>query len=163
MNTQRVFLAAFVIVAGIISYQDIRYCSELPWPPRFIFTALTFGLLDLASPMAPELTALMAGGMTLGFGLCTLAPAQACGFFKPDCDKQTGKSNHEANATAQPAAYQFLKNSGGVTAPGPGTPGAGPAGGFQGPTNVPAATKAATAQPQAPAPQRATKAGQSPS
>lgn len=68
MNPRILYLGGFVITAGYISYQEIRHCGELPWPPRIIATGFVFGMLELFSGFSPELSGIIA----LGFGLAMI-------------------------------------------------------------------------------------------
>lgn len=118
---QHIYLGAWIVVSAMIAYQDIHHCHDLPWPPRFIYAAIVFGMLDIAGGFIPELAALMAGGMVLAFGLCTLRPNSRCGGFHASCDH---------HGTEQPASYQFIQGSEAETATTDSGVVAGPSGGM---------------------------------
>jgi len=66
MNFKHLYLAAFVISVGAISYQDLHHCHRLPWPPRIIKTGIVFALLDIFSALNEELGGVLAIGIMLG-------------------------------------------------------------------------------------------------
>lgn len=72
MSSKGLFLLAFLIVLGIISYNDISKCKQLPWPPRIVATAIAFGVLDLFSFVSEELASVIAIGFVLAIVANTL-------------------------------------------------------------------------------------------
>lgn len=94
MNTRHLYLWAFLLSVGAITYYDLKKCHHLPWPPRIIYTGLTFGLLDLFSLASEEL----AGVMAIGLVIATFV---SNGWVK-DCTAQT------TAATGQPATTTFV-------------------------------------------------------
>lgn len=100
MTDRRLFLAAWLITGGFITWQEITVCHDWPWPPRYIFAALTYGVLDLLSTVVGDVAGVVAIGMTLSFIIQTFTPKGAGkGFAKPNC-------NHVG--TSQPASYKYL-------------------------------------------------------
>lgn len=80
MNTKHFFLYGFLITIGMISYGDVRYCQQMPWPPRFIAAGLVFGILDLVSGLfSEEVMGLVALGIVLA--------AIVSGGFHSDCSR----------------------------------------------------------------------------
>lgn len=65
-------VASFLIVLGVVTYQEVRYCHDLPWPPRLVATGMVFLFLDLFGAVAPELAGVMAIGMVLAMIINTL-------------------------------------------------------------------------------------------
>lgn len=96
MRTRKLFIACFAIVIILISWRDIADCKELPWPPRFVATAIVFGLLDLASGLLGEVAPLVAVGIVV-------AALVNNTFATPDCFARL------AYSTEQPASYQNLQ------------------------------------------------------
>lgn len=94
MNKRHVFVLAFVLTVGVITWGDIKECHELPWPPRFVGAALVFFFLDLFSMISEDLASVMTVGVVI-------AAIVNKGFTTPGC-------NH-TQATAQPASYQTLQ------------------------------------------------------
>lgn len=132
MNSRGLFLAAFIVTGSLIAYEDIAKCHMLPWPPRFIFTGITFGLLDLAAGFIGDLAGLIAIGMTLAAILDTIAPPKQVQkghvllTFGPSCQIINGVPQAMPGASSQPGDAQFLQGNTGAfveTAPGttPGT------------------------------------------
>jgi hypothetical protein len=76
------FAIAFGGAIVIISWQDIKQCHELPWPPRFIYAGLTFGIIDLISLWNDQLAGLVA----IGFLLALLTQS----LVKPQCTRPQG-------------------------------------------------------------------------
>lgn len=72
MNGRGLYLLAFLIVLGLISYNDITKCKQLPWPPRIVATAIAFGVLDLFSIVSGDLAAVIAIGFVLALVANTL-------------------------------------------------------------------------------------------
>lgn len=72
MNQKHLMVGAFIIVVGLITYQEVRACHDLPWPPRLIATGMVFLFLDLFGAVAPQLAGVMAIGMVLAFLINTL-------------------------------------------------------------------------------------------
>jgi hypothetical protein len=108
---RRWFVVGFVLAASIITYQDVKNCHDLPWPPRLIATGLFFGLLDMFSLVSEQLAAVMATGVVIGFALNTFTPVKTGGggiaprlgdAFRPSCKP------HSCTGTAQPASYQSI-------------------------------------------------------
>jgi hypothetical protein len=89
------FIAAFVVCAGMITYGDISQCKEMPWPPRIVAAALVFGLLDLFSGVAEELT----GVIAIGIAIAAIV------------NKGFASSCEHAEATSQPSSYQSLQSN----------------------------------------------------
>ena len=97
MNPRIVYIGGFVVVAGYISYNEVKYCHEMPWPPRIVATGLVFAFLELFSGFAPELAAVIAIGFALGMivnnkilvnkGLCD-QERKACGCGSQVADAQ---------------------------------------------------------------------------
>jgi len=104
MNTRALFVGCFAIVSGLIAFDEIRKCHELPWPPRFIATGIVFMMLDLLSTMAASLATAFAVGFVLAMLVCTAAPTnQATG--KPTCNMSlfgTNCNERKGVATIQP-------------------------------------------------------------
>lgn len=65
MNKKHLFVGAFLITIGVISWGEIKECHELPWPPKFVGAAITFGLLDLFSILSEDLASVIAIGIVL--------------------------------------------------------------------------------------------------
>lgn len=63
------FLIAFAVATGLIAWSEIKTCHDLPWPPRFVFTGLTFGLLDMFSLIDEDLAGVIAVGFVLALAL----------------------------------------------------------------------------------------------
>lgn len=126
MTFKHTYLIAFMICIGAITYQDVKNCQDMPWPPRIIATGIVFGILDLFSIISEELAAVIALGIVLGFGMNSLPiKGVALPGFGPHCD-------HPCQGTAQvdPNSGTGFAIGGGIPLPtiGPGTttPGAGP-------------------------------------
>lgn len=98
MNARHLFVGAFVVTTGMIVYDEFRNCKELPWPPRFVGTALVFGLLDLFSGLNEELPGVMAIGIVIAQVVQTLQHNKQG--FSTNCQ--------HAEATAQPVSYNSL-------------------------------------------------------
>jgi hypothetical protein len=100
---RNLYLMGFVLSCASIAYRDMKKCGRLPWPPRFIYTAMVFILLDLFSFFSEEL----AGVSAIGFTLAIFVNEQWIGSCPPD------------NAgTSQPTGAQLLSNtSGSATTP----------------------------------------------
>lgn len=106
MRFKHAFIVAFALCAGMISYQDITKCHDLPFPPRLIGAAITFGMLDLFSFLSEELASIMALGITLGFFINTIHPPAAQkgsggflpGAFAANCDCR-------CSSTPRPATF----------------------------------------------------------
>lgn len=116
------YLAAWVIAVGIISFQEIKVCHEMPWPPRIIGAGVVFVMLDLFSPMSPELAAVMAIGFVLALLICTIAPNNGA------CLKFTTTNCTHTQCTPQPNSYAVLGGAvaGSITPPEPGAEGTPP-------------------------------------
>lgn len=100
MNKAHMFVAGWAIVTGIITYQEVKSCHDLPWPPRFIAAALVFGLLWLFGTfISMELAGIIAVGMVLALWMNKQ--------FLTNC-------NH--TGTVQPASYQYLQQDQNVIA-----------------------------------------------
>lgn len=65
MNKKHLFVGAFLITIGVITWGEIKHCHELPWPPKFVAVAITFGLLDLFSILSEDLASVVAIGIVL--------------------------------------------------------------------------------------------------
>jgi hypothetical protein len=94
MNKRHLMMAAFLVTIGIITYGDISQCHDMPWPPRYVATALAFGVLDLFSIVQEDLAGVIAVGIVI-------AAIVNKGFTVDSC-------NH-AESTVQPASYQTLQ------------------------------------------------------
>lgn len=92
------FLGGFIIVIGVITWNDITKCpcERLPWPPRIVMTGLTFGLLDLFSIVNEEL----AGVVAIGIVLAALVNHG----FVTDCE-------HAGTAQPQTATFNALETA----------------------------------------------------
>jgi hypothetical protein len=89
VNKKHLFIMAFLITIGVISWGEIKECHELPWPPKFVGAAITFGMLDLFSILSEDLAAVIA----IGIVLASLVNKG----FTTNCQ--------HAQGTAQPADY----------------------------------------------------------
>lgn len=97
MKGRSLFWLAFIVSIIVLTWKDITTCHDLPWPPRYIGAALTFGMLDIFSHFSEEL----AGVVAIGIVMAILINKG----FEANC-------NH-AEATAQPASYeQIIPNQG---------------------------------------------------
>lgn len=113
MRTRSAFIACFVMVCVFITWQELKDCGELPFPTRFIATAVVFGMLDLASGFLGTVPLLVGVGLTLAQFICTAHPTKACQnrFTGANCQARL------AVATSQPSDFQVLQ---GGTQVGPG-------------------------------------------
>lgn len=100
------FLIAFFVAVGLVTWQEIKCCRDLPWPPRYVYTGLTFGLLDLVSLADEDLAGVIAIGFVLAIALQLAGSTTGSTrnpFTTPQC-------NHQS--TAQPSTTADL--SGGL-------------------------------------------------
>lgn len=95
MSGRHLYLWAFLIAAGTISYYDLKKCKMLPWPPRLIKTGLVFGILDLVSIFNEEI----AGVTAIGLVIATFVQNG----WVSDCE--------HPQATGQPQKTKFIGNS----------------------------------------------------
>jgi hypothetical protein len=93
MNKKHLFIIAFLVTIGTISWGEIKECHELPWPPKFIAAGITFGMLDLFSILSEDLASVIAIGIVLA--------ALVNKGFTTNCQ--------HAQGTVQPASYQTLQ------------------------------------------------------
>ena len=116
MNIPHLYSIAFALVVAMIIYDEVRYCHDLPWPPRFIAAGMVFGLLDIGSLLIPSLTGVMAIGLVLAIILCTIEnelvqrgkigqTSAPCGLGLLHCSE-----GHDCG-TASPAAFNQATNS----------------------------------------------------
>jgi hypothetical protein len=98
---------AFVIIVGIITYNDMKKCHRLPWPPRFIFAGLTFFLMEGISLIDETVAGVMAIGMVIAIYMKD--------GFVASCPGEAGT----ASQTGQPQSVEF---TGDFTGPGSGIP-----------------------------------------
>jgi len=96
---------AFILIVAIITYNDMKKCHRLPWPPRFIFAGLTFFLMEAVAILDET----VAGVMAIGF---VIAIYMKDGFVS-SCPGQT------TSQTGQPQSVEF---TGDFTGPGQGIP-----------------------------------------
>lgn len=109
MTPRHLFLGAFVITIGFITFEEFKKCHELPWPPRIIGAGLAFGLLDLLSIVQAELAGVIAIGFTLATVVNTLSPNEGTSqMFTANCQ--------HAEATAQTNQFNSLDTGGGQQA-----------------------------------------------
>lgn len=95
-------MMAFIIICVIISYHDLKKCSRLPWPPRFVFAGLTFLMMDIVSLFDETL-----GGVTaIGFVIAVFLQKG----FVSDCE-------HGVATTGQPQVVSFVGDSAGSAQP----------------------------------------------
>lgn len=96
MRGRNLNLIAFVLICGAISYYDMKRCHRLPWPPRFMYAALTFLMMELLTMVDDTL-----GGVTaIGFVIAVFIKDG----FVSDCD-------HGIPTTGQPQTTAFLGDS----------------------------------------------------
>lgn len=100
MNARHGFLAGWAITIGTITYFDIKDCHDLPWPPRFIASAIVFGMIDLFATVNAELAGIIAIGIVLA--------ALVNKGFTSDCT--------HTNATVQTSQFDSLQGQGGTYA-----------------------------------------------
>jgi hypothetical protein len=105
MRGRNLNLMAFILIVAIITYNDMKKCGRLPWPPRFIFAALTFFLMEAINMFDETL----GGVMAIGF---VIAIYMKDGFVA-SCPGQT------TSQTGQPQSVEF---TGDYTGPGSGIP-----------------------------------------
>jgi hypothetical protein len=93
-------LFGFAVAVGVISWQDLSKCHQLPWPPRIVAAGLVFAILDAVSVVNQQLANVLAIGFVLAMLVTNELKADAC--------------NHSQYAIAQPASYQLLSGGGTV-------------------------------------------------
>jgi cell wall-associated NlpC family hydrolase len=98
MQVKHLYVTSFVVVLGIISYGDITECHDMPFPPRFVATGITFGTLAMASGVIGPAAPLVA----IGFVVAAILNKN---FRAPDCQARL------AAATASPMSMQYLGNA----------------------------------------------------
>jgi hypothetical protein len=92
------FVIGWALAVGIITYQEVKSCHDLPWPPRFIAAALVFGMLDIfAAFISAQLAGVIAIGLILGLWMNKQ--------FLTNCTHQ---------GTIQPVSFNSLQGSGEV-------------------------------------------------
>jgi len=116
MGGKRLYLWAFILTCGALTYYQIRECKRLPWPPRYIYAGLTFGLLDLFSLASEEL----AGVTAIGIVIATFIKrgwSADCNFGGPVATAQLTSANNGMSgdifATSQPPSYAAFQQPAG--------------------------------------------------
>lgn len=97
MTGRRAFLWAWIITSLMITWGAFTKCKppQLPWPPRFIFAAMAFGILDIFSVLQEELAGVIAIGIVLAAIVQNVNPSSTCiRGFCTDCSHQgTGQTD----------------------------------------------------------------------
>lgn len=96
-------VGAFVVVCGVITYDEIKNCTELPWPPRYVAAALVFSLLDLVSMFSEGLGAALAVGFVLAMVICTACGPGNCPGCSMTLAHNRGCHERDGVATVNPA------------------------------------------------------------
>lgn len=86
--SKRLNIICFSLVCVIIAYTEIRKCQSLPFPSRFIYTALAFLLTDVLGMFTPPLATTVTVGFTVAalVGKKHLVPH--CGQWSPSGQPQ---------------------------------------------------------------------------
>lgn len=105
MRGRNLNLLAFILITGLVAYTDMKKCHKLPWPPRFIFTALTFLMMELITLADESLGNVTSIGFVIAIFVKELTPGSK-GIMQ-DCDP--------SNAAGQAQDAQFV---GDFTGPG---------------------------------------------
>lgn len=71
------FVIAFALAVGIITFDEIFKCHEMPWPPRYVGAGLVYGLLDIGSAVNEQLAGWLAIGFTMALLIGALSPVKA--------------------------------------------------------------------------------------
>lgn len=93
---------AFIAGLAIVTWSEIKWCHDMPWPPRLVGVGITYGMIDVIGIFSEPLANVFAIGMTINL-LIQVVSDQWQGPFKPNC-------NH--SGTTQPATMSEL--SGGL-------------------------------------------------
>lgn len=65
MNTRHLYLWAWLIFVAGVTYYSLKDCKSLPFPSRFIYGGIVFGLLDMFAGFQEELAAVTAIGFVI--------------------------------------------------------------------------------------------------
>jgi cell wall-associated NlpC family hydrolase len=98
MKLKHLYVTCFFVVLGIISYGDVTECGDMPFPPRFVATGITFGTLAMASGFIGPAAPLVA----IGFVIAAILNKN---FRAPDCEARL------AAATSNPGSMNYLANA----------------------------------------------------
>lgn len=102
-------LVAFAVAVGLISWNEIKTCHDLPWPPRFVFAGLTFGMLDMLSLIDEDLAGVIAVGFVLALALPFAESVETARTSKATTNPFTANCNHQS--TGQPNTTTELSGS----------------------------------------------------
>lgn len=115
MQGKHLYMWAFLLAAGAISWYEMKDCHRLPWPPRLIYTAMTFGALEITAAFSESITGVMAIGIVIAL---FVNKGFAFSQYTGQCKEYTGYATTQANGTAyltdattanmqQPASVSF--------------------------------------------------------
>jgi hypothetical protein len=114
VTPRRLNLYAFLLSISAISYWHVKKCHELPWPPQFIYTAITFALLDIFSLFNEEI----AGVTSIGFVIAIfvkqgwIADCEHGGTGQPQTTAYLGSNQPPSTASLQDYQGQSGQTSG---------------------------------------------------
>jgi hypothetical protein len=98
MNSRNTNLIAFALICGAITWYDLKKCHRLPWPPRFVFAAITFLFMELVGLVDERLGAVTSIGFVIAIYMKILAPPKEGSGFWTDCGQQVGTSQPQNTA-----------------------------------------------------------------
>jgi hypothetical protein len=93
---------AFVGGLAIVTWSEIKFCHDMPWPPRLVGTGIVYGMIDVIGILSDPLANVFAIGFTVVLLMQVLSDNWS-GPLQPNC-------NH--SGTQQPATLTEL--SGGL-------------------------------------------------
>lgn len=99
------FVIAYAVSLGIITWDEVKTCHNLPWPPRFVGAAIVFGMIDIVGALNEELANIFAIGFVAALLIKSIPGRESL-----TTQQLYTKCNH-AGGTAQPSSMSELTGS----------------------------------------------------